>query len=175
MEDVKPAGIPATVPLGTPPPIEVKQEPKARPVMQEEFSAFKKEVNDGIGAIMGKLEKIVSVPPTIAEGSLLKAAPVIEAGPNKETPVPVNWAKAVLDILGPEFEVKFDQPDSGGAMFTIIVPKEKSNATVDHWKMYKRDYRSRELGNTGLAGVKEWALKVRQNLTASGIKLIQYP
>jgi hypothetical protein len=121
---------------------------------------------------MGKLEVLAKAPVSVP----VVSAPVkVEAGPDNETPVPVSWVNAVHEILGPEFDVKFEQPDSGGALFTIIVPKDKSNATVDHWKMYKRDFRTREIGATGLGGVKEWALLVRKNLTASGTKLIQYP
>jgi hypothetical protein len=163
MTDEKPLAVPS----------ELRTQPeKPKPVMQEEFSAFKKEVNDGIGAIMGKLEVLAKAP---VSAPVVSAPVKVEAGPDNETPVPVSWVNAVHEILGPEFDVKFEQPDSGGALFTIIVPKDKSNATVDHWKMYKRDFRTREIGATGLGGVKEWALLVRKNLTASGTKLIQYP
>jgi len=155
-------------------PSELRTQPeKPKPVMQEEFAKFKEEVNGGISAIMGKLEKLAEVKPVSMPSQPTSVK--VEAGPDNETPVPVSWVNAVHEILGPEFDVKFEQPDSGGALFTIIVPKDKSNATVDHWKMYKRDFRTREIGATGLGGVKEWALLVRKNLTTTGVKLIQYP
>lgn len=109
----------------------------------------------------------------------IEAKPVsateLDGGPDEENLIPAKWKLAVAEILGPEFECQVVQPDNGGTQFKIIVPKELSNASQMHWEMHGRDVRTREIGNTGLVGVKEWCLKVRQNLTASGIKLIQYP
>ncbi len=89
--------------------------------------------------------------------------------------MPKKWEEVVLKILGPEFQCEFVQPDNGGALFKIIVPKELSNASQLHWQIHNRDVRTKEIGNTGLTGVTEWCLKVRQNLIASGKQLIQYP
>lgn len=98
-----------------------------------------------------------------------------DGGLDMQTPVPPGWTKLVHEILGPDFECEVAQPDGGGTLFKIIVPKEKSNAPSFHWTQHKRDVRTKELGNTGAKGVKEWCLKVRQNLTRTGTKLVQYP
>jgi hypothetical protein len=104
-------------------------------------------------------------------------APADEAGPDKDqsTPIPPSWLKAVHTILGTDFECELKQPDKGGTIFTIIVPKDKSNASQLHWQNFKQDRRSKELGNTGLEGVTLWCKKVRANLLATGAKLVQYP
>jgi hypothetical protein len=103
-----------------------------------------------------------------------QAAPE-EGGPDDQTPMPIKWKQEVVKILGPDFQCEFVQPDNGGSIFKIIVPREKSNASQAHWEMHNRDVRSREIGNTGLTGVTDWCLKVRANLIRSGINLIQYP
>lgn len=152
-------------------------EQKPRPVMQEEFKAFQDKVDQGFGKLLEKLDEIKKTPALVVQ----PAAPVkpvkVEGGPTPDdaTPVPPKWVATVHEILGPEFDVRFEQPDSGGARFTIIVPKDKSNANKDHWEMYKHDYRTKDIGNTGLAGVKEYCILVRKNLLASEVKLIQYP
>ncbi len=110
--------------------------------------------------------QLAEKPPVTAE---------LDGGTDEENLIPTKWKTAVRDILGPEFECQVVQPDNGGTQFRVIVPKELSNASQMHWEMHGRDVRTREIGNTGLVGVKEWCLKIRQNLTASGIKLVQYP
>ncbi len=128
----------------------------------------------------GKAKTAKPKKPTMAEvqaenARLRKALEDTDGYTDEQTPVPPKWTRAVHEILGQEFECEFAQPDNGGAIFRIIVPRELSNAPQIHWEMHTRDVRSREIGNTGLTGVKEWCLRVRSNLSASGIKLIQYP
>ncbi len=135
--------------------------------------ATKAELEAEIEAL--KAEKY-SAPP-VAETTPVETTPVVDSEGSTdtdETPVPVKWKNLVKEILGPEFECELVQPDNGGTQFKIIVPRDLSNAPQMYWEMHNRDVRTREIGNTGLVGVKEWCLKVRQNLIRSGIKLVQY-
>jgi len=85
-----------------------------------------------------------------------------------ETPVPPKWRQLVNEILGEDFGVKVNYPESGsGFLFTIIVPREKSNATKEHWEMFKNDLRTRSIsGNEGSDGVRKWVELVKKNLSA---------
>jgi len=151
--------------------------PKVKPgpapkVNQKDFDEFKESVNQGFSAIMNKLDELKTTP----DVSGPPPTPIKdEAGPDEETPISPVWKKLVTDILGEDFSCELALPAAGGTIFRIIVPKEKSNASQMHWTMFKRDVRSRELGNTGEKGVKDWCLKVRVNLLKSGMKLPVYP
>lgn len=142
-------------------------------VTLEQFNALETKVNDGFSAIMNKLETLTL--PTMPTPTTPTSFQAAAEGSTDETPVPPAWKELVTQILGPEFECELVFPDAGGQIFRIIVPKEKSNASQMHWTMHKRDVRSRELGNTGAKGVKEWCLKIRRNLQNSGTKLPVYP
>ena len=161
--EVKP-GV-AVIPPETPKP-DGRKGPKG--VKAEEFAEFK-------GEVMGMFEKLMTKidgQPKAAVVDVMKE----EAAPDKNrVSVPPSWTALVEQILGPEFGCEYELPPDGGQKFTILVPKEKSNATPDYIAMYKTDRRTRELGNTGVRGVKEWCLKVRQNLLRSEIKLPVYP
>ena len=113
--------------------------------------------------------------PAVEEPVATPKVTLTEGGTDEIDLVPIKWKEAVNEILGPEFACTVVHMDSGGTKFKIIVPKEKTNVPQMYWEMFGQDIRTREIGNTGLTGVKEWCLKVRQNLLASGIKLIQYP
>ncbi len=153
------------------------KEPVTKPagVSKKEFNEFKESVTSGIASILEKFEEVkLATTPTIAmpnQDTLAK----IEAGTDTETPVPPAWKQLVTEILGEDFECELALPESGGSIFRVIVPKEKSNASQMHWTMFKRDVRSKELGNTGAKGVKEWCLLVRKNLQTAGMKLPVYP
>ena len=162
--------------------VEVPKEPKAgkaKGVSRKEFEELETKINTGFSTIMEKLEGL-------NKQSTLTVTPAVNntAVPTKEdngaprndlTPVPPTWREMVDKILGPDFDCEFYQPPQGGQKFSIIVPKEKSNADQQHWKYFSRDKRTKELSNTGITGVEEWCKKVRANLIASGKTLVQYP
>ena len=138
-------------------------------VKAEEFAEFK-------GEVMGMFEKLMTKmdapKPTGPVVDIMKE----EAAPDRNRiPVPPSWREMVENILGEEFDCEYELPPDGGQKFTIIVPKEKSNATKEYMENFHIDRRTKELGNTGIRGVKEWTLKVRQNLLRSEIKLPVYP
>lgn len=152
---------------------EVKKPSTTPKVSQADFDEFKKSVDAGFTAILDKLDTSAVAAPSVT-------APVTavtdEAGPKTElTPVPPTWRELVVKILGPDFECEFEQPPQGGQKFSIIVPKEKSNADQQHWLNFARDKRTKELSNTGITGVETWCKKVRANLLAANKTLVQYP
>ena len=144
-----------------------KAEPKPKSVSVKQFEEFQTQVTGALSAITEALQNRPAV----------EAAPVVseEGGPDDQTPIPPSWKKAVATILGPDFACEIVQPDAGGTLFKIIVPREKSNAQQMHWEMHTRDVRTKEIGNTGLPGVEEWCKRVRANLQKTGAQLIQYP
>lgn len=155
--------------------IESKPKGPTPKVSVEEFNEFKAEVDTKLGAI---LETVLALktPPAPVQAASTQTAPVPEGGPKTElTPVPPSWREMVDKILGPDFDCEFYQPPQGGQKFTIIVPREKSNADQLYWQNFSRDKRTKELANTGITGVEQWCKKVRANLIASGKTLVQYP
>jgi hypothetical protein len=151
---------------------DIPEEPKKeKGVSKKEFTALESKVNQGFDAILSKLEDLKTQAPVVAPAQPVK----VEGGPDEQTLVPPAWKQLVREILGEDFDCELSLPESGGSIFRIIVPKDKSNATQMYWTMHKRDIRSKELGNTGAKGVKEWCLLVRRNLQTSGMKLPVYP
>lgn len=60
------------------------------------------------------------------------------------------------------FKATYDELESN---FTIVVPKEMSNAGSAHWKMYNEDLRGVKVDqNDKVGSVKVWCAKVCQNL-----------
>lgn len=138
--------------------------------LEKRFNEFQEQTTNALGTI---LELLQNKAPTPAAAEVQKM--VEEGSADDQTPTPPAWIKAVHQILGPEFECELVQPNNGGTLFKIIVPMDKSNTSQLYRQMHKRDIRTREIGNSGLSGVKEWCLRVRANLVASGVKLVQYP
>jgi hypothetical protein len=147
---------------------------KAAGVSKEEFIEFQGQVTTALGSILEQLKNQPKVSLDSEGVHVSNTLPKEEGGSEKSAMVPPAWRKLTDEILGSEFDIELDLPENGGQHFIVHVPKEKSNAGKDHWDMYKRDKRTRELGNTGIRGVKEWLLRIRKNLIASGIKLSYY-
>lgn len=99
--------------------------------------------------------------------------PQVEVVPEEEeegvqtTVVPPKWRKIVDEVLGTDFGLSVEYPDSGrGFSFTIMVPKSKSNAPDAHWDFYRCDKRTKAIGNAeGTEGVKKYCELVKKNLT----------
>jgi hypothetical protein len=167
----------ANDPLTTPPPAaehkkSEKPEKAEKGVSKKEFSEFQSQVTGALGAIMEKLDK---APQVVADSAGIHVAKTpIEGGPGGQSMVPPAWRALADEILGAEFEIELELPENGGQKFSVYVPLDKSNAHSDYKAAFGRDKRTRELGNTGIKGVKDWLLKVRRNLVSSGIKLPYY-
>lgn len=79
--------------------------------------------------------------------------------------IPQQYLDAVHTILNKRFGVEMEyQPDTPNFGFSILVPKEYSNAGEPHWAMFHEDRRTRVINNSeGSAGVKLWVEKVYNN------------
>lgn len=148
---------------------------KVRPVetmvTQKEFKGFQDKVDSGFTALMEKLDELKTAVPPVA-------IPVVpdDAAPSSgdSVPVPPAWRTLVTQILGPDFEVRRKDMPSGEIKLHIIVPREKSNAGQEHWENFREDVRNRVILH-GEVSVKEYCIKIRNNLLASGKSLVQYP
>ena len=81
--------------------------------------------------------------------------------------IPPKWRQIVDEILGKDFGLSVEYPDSGkGFSFTILVPREKSNAPDAHWDFYRCDKRTKAIGNAeGIEGVRRYCELIKRNLT----------
>lgn len=81
-------------------------------------------------------------------------------------PVPPAWRKMVDETLGLDFGIDVVYPQSGsGFLFKIIVPAEKSNASLAHKEFYKVDIRTKAINYAdGIEGVKKFCELVATNL-----------
>lgn len=82
--------------------------------------------------------------------------------------IPKDYRDAVRSILNQKFTPKIEYSDSAPTFqFSVLVPREYSNASGAHWAMYKEDKRVRVINNSaGPQGVKEWLEMVYNNLDA---------
>lgn len=95
------------------------------------------------------------------------APPVVGTAPSVETTthIPRQYQEAVNTILNDKFKIEIDYPDDSPTFaFSVLVPKEYSNAGEQHWVAYGEDRRTRVVNNAdGVAGVKQWVQKVYDN------------
>ena len=95
----------------------------------------------------------------------VEVAPVEEVTETTKLPVPKEWQEAVDTILNKKFTVEVEySADTPTFGFSILVPKEYSNATKPHWDTFHEDRRTRVVENAqGVAGVKQWVERVYNN------------
>ena len=101
----------------------------------------------------------------------------VEDGSPVDKRVPPQWRKIVDDLLGKEFGAEVTYPKSGGTKFTVIVPRDKSNAPAFYWEShinpeFRLDRRTAQVGNRGIEGVSEWCNKIKLNLTSKQPKIL---
>ncbi len=90
----------------------------------------------------------------------------VKEAKSDDAPINPTWKKKAEEMLGDYLEdVQVYYPKSGGLHFTLIIKKEKSNASPSYWTLYKQDRRTKEIGNTGIEGVVKWCELVKRNLT----------
>lgn len=160
-------------------PAETKEDQNQQEVKKPTMAGIQKDLEsfkDETRGMFNQIIQAVSQQPPIVQGESGKSIQPDDAGPDTESePVSPKWRKQVETILGPEFGCEINHADDGGVKFTVIVPREKSNATQDHWDMYKADRRTIEVSRTGLEGVKQYCLRIRANLLKSEVQLPKYP
>ena len=83
-------------------------------------------------------------------------------------PIPVEFREATDLILNKKFEIEIDYlPDVASFQFSVLVPREYSNAGNSHWETHKEDRRSKIIENAmGINGVREWSMKIYENLSS---------
>ena len=124
---------------------------KNRAALEQEVEALKAQLAE-------KTEAVEVAPVEIPA----EAAP---EAPKNAMPVPTDWEDAVHSILNKKFTVEVDyNADTPTFGFSILVPKEYSNASKPHWDTYHEDRRTRVIDNAqGAGGVKQWVERVYNN------------
>jgi len=154
---------------------EVKKTKKDRYVSKTQFESLEKSVSDLVTLVNEVLSKketpaqtvthtveTTTLPNYTTTASTDDGAPQ----PDDKMPIPPKWRTVVDEVLGQDFGISVSYPDSGsGFKFTIMVPREKSNASSSHWDMYKHDNRTIALDSSqGIDGIKRWCEKIKKNL-----------
>lgn len=134
----------------------------------------KASIDDVLSAINGLTDVVSSlVKSTLATPASVpvaeKVAPAIQqpepANDPQKFPVPQEYRLIVENTLNKRFGVEINYVgDIASFEFSILVPREYSNAAKPHWDTYKEDRRSKVIANAlGINGVREWASKVYEN------------
>lgn len=134
------------------------KEKKSESVSAKDFNALA----DVVKSLAGTMQALVESN-QVSKLSPVEQKEISEAGPD-EQPMNPHWKKIVHQVLGEEFDCEVTYPKSGGVLFKVIVPKDKSNASQSYWEMNKRDVRTKEIGHTGAEGVKKWCELIKKNL-----------
>lgn len=85
--------------------------------------------------------------------------------PEKGWGVPFEYRQIVETVLNKKFGIEVEPlADRPAFLFRVIVPKEYSNATENHWRVYGMDERVKVISLAeGINGVREWCDKVFKN------------
>lgn len=80
-------------------------------------------------------------------------------------PIPVEYREIVDNNLNKKFGIDINYlSDTASFEFSVLVPKEYSNASPTHWETYHQDRRSRVIQNAyGANGVRDWVMLVYEN------------
>ena len=125
-------------------------------------------MNDVLTAISGLTEvvsKLVEDKKPV-EQPVNKVETIVNTAPvESKFPIPVEYRNIVDTVLNKKFEVDLDYSgDSASFNFSILVPKEYSNAGLPHWETYHEDRRTKVIVNAlGVNGVRDWATQVYEN------------
>jgi hypothetical protein len=139
----------------------VQQEPKEEKLTLKSVASQVSELTKAVTAL---LQNKPSAP------AATTPAVQVEGEPDKAV-IPPSWRRVVDTVLGPEFGIDVRYPDeksNGLFLFTVIVPKEKSNAPKDHWEMYKSDRRTKNIaGNPSVGEIQKHCERIKANLVRS--------
>lgn len=129
-------------------------------VTKADFQSFQQTILAALDNSRNKQEEKIQAPVVVDNGSY-------------QTPmqVPEKWRAMADAMLGKDFVIELELPEKGGQKLNVYVPRNKSNAPEEYWEKFKQDKRTRELGNTGIEGVRNWLLRIRKNLLTNGIQL----
>lgn len=89
--------------------------------------------------------------------------------------VPYEWRELVNTLLNKNFGCEIEGADGVSFQFSVIVPKQYSNASPQHWETYKEDRRSQVIpAALGANGVREWVTKIYENFPEETKSAIVY-
>lgn len=131
------------------------------PKQNEAVLTAVKETNDLIKELVGVLKpKDVPITPTVDAPSVNVHGTV-----DSKFPIPYEYREVVDTVLNRKFGIDIDYV--GGAFnFSVLVPKEYSNAGEPHWQSYHEDRRTKNIDNAlGTSGVRDWVTKIYDNLS----------
>lgn len=138
-------------------------------VTAEQFAELATMVGDLAGLVRQVVPKAPETKPIetkpVAQANSVGPAVAEEAG-SDEAPINPRWVKRANEILGDAVDrCEIFYPKNGGQIFTVVIKKERSNASPDYLARHKEDRRSREIGTEGLQGVEAWCKLILQNLS----------
>lgn len=113
---------------------------------------------------MDNLEKEKeALPPPVSTGTPPAITPPVTA--QSQYPIPIEYREIVDTLLNKRFGIEINyMSDTSSFEFSILVPRDYSNAAKPHWETYKEDRRSRVIINAlGANGVREWTTLVYNN------------
>ena len=115
-------------------------------------------------ALEEKVEKLAPKP-DVPHGTGEPPTPSVKPEEKKTDPFPLEWRAIINEVLNPKFDATVSYRPDAKFELTIFVPKEYSNAPPAQWDMAHADPRVRIMDNfVGEAGVREYAVKVSENL-----------
>lgn len=130
-------------------------EKKEEFVTLEAFNALQ----SSVGQLVELLQKKNATP---EEAKIEKE--VDKASPD-DSPMNPEWREKAKEIIGDAMErCELFYPKGGGAIFTVIIKNEHSNAPKEYLRVHKVDRRSKDIAHSGLEGVENWCKLIASNL-----------
>lgn len=153
-------------------PITKKPAAKRRPATQYASAKRVEEIASSVDSVLdilkdfgetmkGLVQAKTAIPETKEEKEVKEAV-------SDAAPVNPAWIAKAKEIVGEALDhCEVLYPKHGGVLFTLVIKKEHSNASVDYLERYKVDRRTKEIGNEGIEGVEQWCKLVAGNLKRS--------
>ena len=144
---------------------------EVKKVIAKKVPAEKFVTIDQFNELIELVKGIAAKPAVAATPEAIKKEKEIDSVNPDQVPVNPLWEAKAREIIGKGKDgdeiierCEMIYPKSGGALFTVIIKNEHSNAPKEYLQMYKQDRRTREIGNEGITGVTNWSLLIKQNL-----------
>lgn len=143
------------------------KKPAQQFVTKEEFNELQSSIGDLVGLVKQSMAESAEAK-TIAANKVEETPlekEVTKARPDYVEPVNPEWQDKAEEILGDALDhIEAKHLRTGGLIFTVVIKKEKSNASESYLAEFKTDRRSKEIGAEGIGGVENWCKLIKQNL-----------
>lgn len=143
----------------------VKQEKQKEEVSLADVLGVVKTLSEKIDVL---LDRVPVAPQPTATPTTQTPMPPIQTQSNVPSyPIPYDFRNAVDSTLNHKFGIELEyKSDAAAFAFSILVPKEYSNAGENHWNSYNEDKRTKVIQSAyGVNGVREWAQQVYENFS----------